>query len=153
MFFQNHRVNFNQTWHKSSLGEEDSSSLKWRAKTPLKVEIIAKAHVNFFVIKFVRCLRCPPRDCCKLFTFSSSPPEPLISTKIDTNHLWVRKIQVCSNEGACVFQGEKITKKGNYIDENLKKILQNHWANFHKAILGEGDSTKFHLNLAKNIFG
>jgi hypothetical protein len=29
-FLQNHKANFNQTWHKSSLGEGDISLLKWR---------------------------------------------------------------------------------------------------------------------------
>ena len=28
---QNHRANFNQTWHKASLGDGDSSLFKWRA--------------------------------------------------------------------------------------------------------------------------
>ena len=31
LLLQNHWANFNQTWHKASLGEGDSSLFKWRA--------------------------------------------------------------------------------------------------------------------------
>ena len=31
LLLQNHWANFNQTWHKASLGEGDSSLIKWRA--------------------------------------------------------------------------------------------------------------------------
>ena len=31
LLLQNHWANFNQTWHKASLGEGDSSMFKWRA--------------------------------------------------------------------------------------------------------------------------
>ena len=34
---QNHCANFNQTWHKASLGERDSSFFKWRAPTHFHV--------------------------------------------------------------------------------------------------------------------
>ena len=32
LLLQNHWANFNQTWHKASLGEGDSSLFKWRTK-------------------------------------------------------------------------------------------------------------------------
>ena len=31
LIFQNHSANFNQTWHKASFGEGDSSLFEWRA--------------------------------------------------------------------------------------------------------------------------
>ena len=58
---------------------------------------------NLSVVRRCRCRR-------KLFTFSSSSPEPLISTKLGTKHPWVKGIEVCSNEGPRPFQGEIITK-------------------------------------------
>ena len=132
--------------------------------------------------------------CRKLFTFSSSSPEPLgqfqpnlsqsilgwrvfkfiqmkgqtlfggeintklrntltnlinlllqnrpISTKLGTNHLWVKGIQVDSNKGPRPFPREskyKIAKIHWPILNNL--LLQNHLANFnqiwHKSSLGE----------------
>ena len=36
LLFQNHRDNFNQTWHKASFCEGDSSLFKWRALTLFK---------------------------------------------------------------------------------------------------------------------
>jgi hypothetical protein len=33
LLLQNHWANFNQTWHKSSLGEGDSKIFKWRGLT------------------------------------------------------------------------------------------------------------------------
>ena len=63
-----------------------------------------KAQVGFLDqnLSVIRCHRC--FRCRKLFTFSSSSPEPgPISTKLGTNHLWVKGIQVCSNEGSRPF--------------------------------------------------
>ena len=44
-----------------------------------------------------------------------------ISTKLGTKHSWVKGIQVCSNEGSCLFpSGDNLKKKRKYIDE-IKK--------------------------------
>ena len=37
LLHQNHRANFNQTWHKASFGEEDACLFKWRT-TPFSKE-------------------------------------------------------------------------------------------------------------------
>ena len=61
---------------------------------------IAKKHWHIFIIFFSR-------------TTGS------ISIKLDTNHLWIKEIQVCSNQmkGSVLFEGEIITKLRKYIDE------------------------------------
>ena len=74
--------------------------------------------------------------------FFSRTTEP-ISTKLGTKHPWVKGIQVCSNEGPYPFP-----RGDNYKIAKIKNLLlQNHWANFnqtwHKAYLGEGDSSWF----------
>ena len=59
---------------------------------------------------------------CKLFTISSSSPEPLagpISNKLGTKHPWVKGIQVLTNEGSHPFQ------RG---DNN--EIVKIHWQNW-----------------------
>ena len=47
--------------------------------------------------------------------YISSSPEPL-----DQFQSKLQGIQVCSNEGPPIFQGETITKSQKYIDETLK---------------------------------
>ena len=42
-------------------------------------------------------------------------------------------IQVCSKEQPCSFPRGNITNKLKYIDNILKNILQNHWANFNQT--------------------
>ena len=69
-----------------------------------------------------------------------------ISTKLNTEHLSVKRIQVCSNEGSHPFP-----RGDNYeiakISWQIFKIFQNFWANFnqtwHKAFLHEGNSSLF----------
>ena len=41
----------------------------------------------------------------------------LISTKLGTNHPWVKGIQFEQMKDHAFFQGEKIIKEQNYIDE------------------------------------
>ena len=60
--------------------------------------------------------RCRRRRCCrKLFTFS---------TKLGTNHLWVTRFQVCSNEGLCLFQ--RVDYCENTLTNLKNLLLQNH---------------------------
>ena len=43
LLVQNHRANFNQTWHKVFLGEGDSSLFKWRTMLfPVEISILTK---------------------------------------------------------------------------------------------------------------
>ena len=42
----------------------------------------------------------------KIFSRTTEP----ISTKLDTKHPWIKGIQVCSNEGLILFQGQIIMK-------------------------------------------
>ena len=90
-----------------------------------------------------------------LNVFFSRSTEP-ISTKLGTNHPWLKGYQVCSNEGPAfiqvclnegpaLFQGEIITKYQTYIDKFKKcsfpKPLDQFYLNLAQIILGEGDST------------
>ena len=54
-----------------------------------------------------------------------------ISTKLGTNHLWVKGIQVCSNKRPCPFQ------RGDNCENTLTNfknlLLKNHWANFNET--------------------
>ena len=77
---------FQPNWHKASLGEGDSSLFKWRTPPPPFFHRgdnykIAKIHWQIF------------------FSRTTEP----ISTKLGTIHPWVKGVQVCSNEGLCLF--------------------------------------------------
>ena len=74
-------VGFNQTWHKSSCGKGNSSTFKWTVSLFLRGDNfkIVEIHWQNFKIFFSRTTR------------------PL-STNFGTKHLWVKGIQVCSNE-------------------------------------------------------
>ena len=57
LLFQNHWANFNQTWHKASLGEGDSSLLKWRAPHPCDIQVWSNENLNhWIVIKLIMCI-------------------------------------------------------------------------------------------------
>ena len=90
---QNFWVNFNQTWHKHSwvksiqVCANEGSCLIPRGDN----DEIAKIHC---------------RNLRNLFSRTSGP----ISTKLDTKHSWVKGIQICSNEGHSLSQGEMIAK-------------------------------------------
>ena len=129
LFIQNHRANFNQTWHNASLGERvlmkgpalsiRENIMEWRKNTLMNLKL-------FF-----------------------SRTTELISTKLGTKHPWMKGIQVCSNEGLCPFpRGDNYKIAKIYCRIFLKNlVLQNHWAIFNqtwlKASLGEGDSSLF----------
>ena len=77
---QKHWANYNQTWHKASLGDEDSSLLKW-GPCPFP-------RGNDFEIVKIHWRN------IKIFSRTTGA----ISTKFDTKHLWVKVIQNYSNE-------------------------------------------------------
>ena len=59
LLFQNYWANFNQTWHKASLGDGNSSLFKWRAMFCFKEDIsnkIAKIHLPSLKIFFFKTL-------------------------------------------------------------------------------------------------
>ena len=98
---QNHRANFNQTWHKASLGEGNSSLFKEGPRPFPRGD-------NYEIVKI---------HWRNLKIFFSRTTEP-ISTKLGTKHPWVKGIQVCSNEGPRPF-----TRGDNY------EIVIIHWRN------------------------
>ena len=71
-----------------------------------------------------------------MFTRTAGP----ISTKLGTNHPWVKSIQICSNEGPRPIQRGDNYEIGKYIEVFKNLLFQNYWANFnqtwHKAFLG-----------------
>ena len=87
-----HWTNFNQTWHKASFVARDSSLFKWRVHPFPRGDNyqIAKIHWRNLITSFSR------------------TTEPIL-TKLGTMHPWVKGIEVCSNRGPCLFQGEIIT--------------------------------------------
>jgi hypothetical protein len=90
---QNHWANFNQTWHKSSLGERilncsnDGDCPSARGDNHKRVKI----HWKFFKIFFSR---------------TSRP----ISIKLGINHPWVQEFYIVQIKGQVLFKGEIITK-------------------------------------------
>ena len=86
LLLQNQGANFNQTWHKASLGEGDSNLFKWRTNSISKGDNFEIAKITWRNIKF-------------FFSRTTGP----ISTKLGRMHPWVKGIQVCSNEAALNF--------------------------------------------------
>ena len=64
---------------------------------------------NLSIVCRCRCFRCP---CCKLFTFSSSSPEPLsqFQPNLAQSILGWRGFKLVQMKGPALFQGEIITK-------------------------------------------
>ena len=79
LLLQNHWANFNQTWHKVSLGEGDSSFFKWRAPPFSRVDNYEIAKIHWIL---------------KIFFSRTTGP---ISTKLWTMHPWVK-------EDSCLFR-------------------------------------------------
>ena len=106
---QNYFANFNQTQHKASLDEGDSSKFKWKA--------------TFFVEILTKKLICMHWRILKIFSRTNMP----ISSKLATKHSLIKGIQVFTNGGHALFQDE------------IKKItmtiffLPNHGANFNQT--------------------
>ena len=101
LLLQNHWANFNQTWHKASLGKGNSSLFKWRAQ-PFSKNTLTK----------------------------SSSPEPLgqFQPNLSQCVLGWRGIQVCSNEGLPFYKGDNY-QIAKIHWQNLKNLLLlNHWA-------------------------
>jgi hypothetical protein len=82
VLLQNHYTNFNQTWHKSSLGEGDSSVFKGRDGPSPRGDNSKRVKIHW---KFL-----------KIFSSRTSRPK---SIKLDKNYPWVKGIQVCTNKG------------------------------------------------------
>jgi hypothetical protein len=81
----------------------------------------------------------------KIFFTRTSWPN---SIKLSTNYLWVKGIQVCSNNGQILCRGEIITKNVKVgWGRSFKNLLQNHRDNFketlHKSSLSRGDLSLF----------
>ena len=75
---------------------------------------------------------CP--SVCKLFTFSSSSPEPLgqFQPNLAQSILRWRGFKFVHMKGPVLFKGEIIREQRKYIDEIKKNLLlQNHLANFN----------------------
>ena len=86
----------------------------------------------------------------KIFSRTTVPP----STKLGTNHSWVKGIQVCSNERLHPSQRGDNSERVKINWTTFKNfLLQNHWANFnktwHKASMGE-DESSFYSNEESN---
>ena len=86
LFIQNHWANFNQTWHKASLGEGYLSLNKWRARPFRRGDNYEIAKIHWRILKIV-------------FSRTTEP----ISAKFAMKHPWVKGIQVYSNEGPHLF--------------------------------------------------
>ena len=120
-------ANFNQTWHKASLGEGDSSLYKWSLPPFRRGDNYEIAKIQWQIFKIF------------FFGTTSGP----FSSGLGTLHPRVKGIQVCTNERLCLFP-----KRDNYEIRNI------HWRNFkiffsrtmgqyqsnmaHKSSLGEG---------------
>ena len=68
------------------------------------MRIVLLAHLSFSdqnmsVVRRRCCRRCRCCRCSKLFTVSSSSPEPLGQFQPNTKHPWMMGVQVCSNKG------------------------------------------------------
>ena len=86
LLLQNHWANFNQNWHKVSLGEENSCFFKWNMKNFSKGD-------NYEILKIHW------RNLKIIFSRTTGP----ISTKFGTMHPWVKGIRFCSNQGLAGF--------------------------------------------------
>ena len=82
LLLKNHWANFNQTWHKSSLCEGDSSLFKWKALPFGRGDNYKIVKIHWWIWKII------------FFQTNGS-----ISTKLGTMHRKVKGIQVSSNEG------------------------------------------------------
>jgi hypothetical protein len=80
----------------------------------------------------------------RIFFSRTSMPN---SIKLNTNYLFVKEIQVCSNKGPGPLQRGNNHKNVKMGLGSFNNLLQNHWANFNqtrkKSSLGEGDSNLF----------
>ena len=81
LLFQNHWANFNQTWHKASLGEGDLSLFKWGPHPFPRGDNYEITKIRWKIKKII-------------FSRTTGP----ILTKLGTKHPWVKGIHVCSNE-------------------------------------------------------
>ena len=95
LLFQNRWANFNQTWHKVSLGDKKG------------IRICSNEGPRSFQRGYNYEIKKKHRKNLKIF-FSRTTRS--ISTKLGTKHLWVVEIQGFSNEASALLQGEIITK-------------------------------------------
>ena len=113
--------------------------LSWKLKWAFRSSVVRRLSVCLSV--------CP--SVCKLFTFSSSSPEPLGQFQLNL----AQSILGWRGFKFVHMKGPPFSRKDNYEIvkihwRNLKNLLlQNHWVNFnqtwHKVSLGEGDLNLF----------
>ena len=100
LLLQNHLANFNQTWHKTCIGEGDSSLFNEGPRPFPRGDNYEIAKVQEQILKI-------------FFSRTTWP----ISTKQGTKHPWVKGIQVCSYEGLSLFPRVDNYKIAKYIDK------------------------------------
>ena len=131
LLLQNHWANFNQTWHKASSGEGDSSCLNEGSRGPFPRGHNYEIWKNFDEIKK------------KLSSRTTGQFQPNLAQCI----LGWRGFKFVQMKDSALFQGEIITKWWKYIDEILKSSFPEPLGNFnqtcHKASLDKGDSNFF----------
>ena len=93
LLLQNHWANFNQTWHKASLGEGNSSFSNEGPCPFSRGDNYEMAKIHWHISKI----------------FSSTNTGP-ISTKFGTNHLWVKGFKIVQMKGSILFKGDIIKK-------------------------------------------
>jgi hypothetical protein len=107
---QKHWANFNQTWHRSSLGRIQICSNEGGCPSPKEVKSErAKIYWN----------------CLKTFSRISKPN----SIKFSTNYSWIKGIQVCSNEGECPSPRGDNSKRVKVHWQFLKIFPRTSWPN------------------------
>jgi hypothetical protein len=95
LLLMNHRANFNQTWHKSSLVGEDSKLFKWRAQCP-----------------------CPRGDDSKWVKIQWQIFKNLQNQQVNFNQTWYKsslskgKFKIFQIKGQVLFKGEINAKMG-----------------------------------------
>ena len=125
LLLQNHWVNFNQTWHKASLGYEDPSLLIWRVPPSSKGRKLRNSE-NTSIDEFKNSL--------------------LQNHRANFNHTWHNASLGEGNSSLFKWRAQRFSK-GRYMSlRNIQKtltkyqnLLQNRWTNFtqiwHKASL------------------
>ena len=110
LLLQNHRADFNKTWHKPSLGDGDSILFKFKGRwlqnkenTLMNLKIFFSrttgpilTHLSTKHPCIMGIQICSNWGNLKIFFSRNTGP---ISSKLGTKHPWVMGIQVCSNEG------------------------------------------------------
>ena len=146
---QNNWANFNQTWHRSYLGEEDSSLFKEGPRPSQRGDNCEIVKIHWKLKK-------------KIFFSRTTGPT---STKLGIKYSWMKGIQkfvqmnflksspeplgqfrtnLAESIGfSCLYEGPTLFQKGNN-----SKIVKMHW-----QILKSSPLDKFYLNLTQSLLG